>query len=544
MPNIPKVANGTPAEKSPAFSASWLNAVSDMLKWFLRAKASGEITSGSSPLEDSSGRVRIKNLTTEDLLRGHYVQLGDYLLDDIDHRKHWFDGNLYDAAEDGRIAILEKAVKSADTSMVRARIIGKCTARVNVTDIGHRFAAPDDGEYVLKSAASGEVEILSCNKITETGEQEVTVLLGGGGVEKFRLIRGQSYGIQSGSTIYFDNVVALADGNDPSNGDPDTLIAVANLFGQTYSDNELINAVHYQGLPEDRWETLKAATGTDRYRLIQGRVVSSVTPEMTSFEIDGVVVLAGGLDPSGGNPSATITIVNAQQEAFAADETIVVVWYDSGIDSGWSTLVVERNRMISATVYTASSPLHVKNVQPVCSGLDPRTDPTNSEELVDVYDYLESDWKEGDILYAVWNVQTLEWEALPKGASLGGFTANITTQISAGSAAVPISGSGTVYSVAGDGTATSLGTKVLYNPYALPAKGSCTVIKLSEGSFLIAAPCTTVKTIQSIKECNLFVDTDTGLLTLQLTYDSYQLFAVETETDQVMECAIGVEPCP
>ena len=199
MADYRKVNRGDSPFKSPAFNANWQNDVTDMLNWFKRAKASGEVASGGSSLESSSGIVKVKNQVNTaadpevddpvaaDLERGHYVQLGAYLLDDIDHRKHWFEGNLYDSEETGRIAILLKATKGAlsddesevDGEIVRARTLGVCTAIVNVTSTSHRFAAPETGEYVLQSASSGEVEILS--DVDSTGEQEVSVLLGGGG---------------------------------------------------------------------------------------------------------------------------------------------------------------------------------------------------------------------------------------------------------------------------------------------------------------------------------------------------------------------------
>ena len=179
MADYKKVSRGDSPFKSPAFTASWQNDVTDMLAWFRKAKASGEVLGAGGSLESSSGVVRVKNLTEEDQLRGNYVQLGDYLLDDVSQHKHWYEGNLYDAAESGKIAILERAVKDDDTSMVRARILGKCTARVNVTDVDHRFAVPVDGESVFDSASSGDIEILGA--IDGTGEQELPVLLGGGG---------------------------------------------------------------------------------------------------------------------------------------------------------------------------------------------------------------------------------------------------------------------------------------------------------------------------------------------------------------------------
>lgn len=189
MADYRKASRGDSPFKSPAFNAAWQNDVTDMLAWFRRAKASGEVLGAGGSLESSSGVVRVKNLTTADQLRGNYVQLGAYLLDDVSQHKHWYEGNLYDAAENGKVAILERAVKSDDTSMVRARILGKCTARVNVTDVDHRFAVPVDGESVFDSASSGDIEILGA--IDGTGEQELPVLLGAGGgggtVNFFRL---------------------------------------------------------------------------------------------------------------------------------------------------------------------------------------------------------------------------------------------------------------------------------------------------------------------------------------------------------------------
>lgn len=177
MTDFPKVSAGTPSDKSPTTSASWVNAVSDVAQDFQLRKAAGEAATGRG-LTNSSGLVSVKNLTGSDLLRGAYVQLGDYLQTAVGHRRPIFEGNLYDVAEDGRIAILTKAAKQ--NIFEDARTIGVCTARINITDTGHRFAAPSDGLSILQSAASGNVEILSTNKISGTGEQELTVLIGGG----------------------------------------------------------------------------------------------------------------------------------------------------------------------------------------------------------------------------------------------------------------------------------------------------------------------------------------------------------------------------
>ncbi len=189
MAKFDKVSPGTPKGQSPAFKSAWCNSVSEATAYFQERIAAGEAGGEGRNLKSSSGLVNVKNMTEGDLLRGHYVQLGDYLYDyhtdaeplaKVKHHKLGFEGNLYDPANKGRIAIYITAVKGdPDAKTAKARIIGVCTAVVNVTDITHRFATPVDGESVLDSATSGRVEILS--DITETGEQEVAVLLGGGG---------------------------------------------------------------------------------------------------------------------------------------------------------------------------------------------------------------------------------------------------------------------------------------------------------------------------------------------------------------------------
>ncbi len=172
-----KVKAGDKTKASPARSANWLNAVSRSTEYYQKQIEGGDGGGGANGLKNSSGLVKVKNLIGDDLIRGKYVQLGDYLLTDVDHRYQWYEGNLYDKDKPNRIAILTTAIP--DTKIGEARILGRCSARVNVSDITHRFAKPDDAAYLLISATNGPVEILS--QLTGTGEQEVTVILGGGG---------------------------------------------------------------------------------------------------------------------------------------------------------------------------------------------------------------------------------------------------------------------------------------------------------------------------------------------------------------------------
>lgn len=64
-------------------------------------------------------------------------------------------------------------------------------------------------------------------------------------------------------------------------------------------------------------------------------------------------------------------------------------------------------------------------------------------------------------------------------------TANIGTAINAGSASAPVSGSGTVYRVAADGTTTSLGAKTIWNPFNHKVKGAASVGELDSNNYLL-----------------------------------------------------------
>lgn len=173
MPDFSEVSPGKQDGPPRYKSASWLTAVSQAAAAYHGQAALGS-SKGSKPSHSiDRSSVTISNQTGSDLVRGNYVQLGDFELDARDPRKMWFEGDLYDETSEQRIAIVTNAVK--DGSRVKSVLIGIAVAVVDVTDIDHRFAEPVDGEYVLTSAASGDIEII--DTVTSTGEQECAVLL-------------------------------------------------------------------------------------------------------------------------------------------------------------------------------------------------------------------------------------------------------------------------------------------------------------------------------------------------------------------------------
>ena len=166
MGEFDHVSPDTPSENAPTNRASWINKASTMMERFYSQEESGRRGKGGQNLKDSDTWVKVQNLVEYgdtpvpiDLLRGHVVQLDNYLLDDLDHRHLWFEGKLYSSAVKGRFGIVRQAVESDE--IVKAQLIGVCTAMINVAGGDHRFASPEHGEYILKSASSGPVEILS-----------------------------------------------------------------------------------------------------------------------------------------------------------------------------------------------------------------------------------------------------------------------------------------------------------------------------------------------------------------------------------------------
>ena len=242
MTDFKRVSAGQLLTDSPAFSAGWCNAVSDAAEHHQLRVANGEVLGNGRGLRENDGRCTVRNLTGSDLSRGHYVQLGNYLLTSVDARKPWFQGNLYSASASNRIAILLQAVKNNETG--EAALADRCTALVNVTDTAHQFAIPADGLSVLESAAEGAIEILS--PLIATGGQEVVVIING-------TTSGLQRGITAGpalSAIAWDNT----DNTYTSNCIEVYRLVVPPLWlpNTSYATNEWITRV------EDEWAATTA----------------------------------------------------------------------------------------------------------------------------------------------------------------------------------------------------------------------------------------------------------------------------------------------
>lgn len=246
MGKFDSVSPGTPRGKSPANSASWINSVSKSAEHYETQVAGGQAGSehAGTPVNPATGKV--KNLTEQDLLRGHVVQIGDDLLDDINHRNLWYEGNKPTTDSMDKLGVVRAAIKQDAIGVVQ--MIGMATAIVDVTDIEHTHAKAVDDDVVAVSATSGPMRIWS--KVTETGEQEVSVLLGAP-VNPATIIIGQATAAYTAGTssIEIDSVVVSENGIDPRSvsGDLAEHVPVIKLGGGALKDNDWVVATQMDG---------------------------------------------------------------------------------------------------------------------------------------------------------------------------------------------------------------------------------------------------------------------------------------------------------
>lgn len=149
------------------------------------------------------------------------------------------------------------------------------------------------------------------------------------------------------------------------------------------------------------------------YRMIFGYVNGAVTATSSlpqTFSINGVEPLANGLDPSSGNPAINISVDSLMKESLP-DDTAVVAAYNG---AGWDLLSTERYRSFRGTWSSGTSTLKVKGLTILESGLDPRADPTDTLEEVDVVNVAGDTYTTGDTVLADWNAADEQWEARPK----------------------------------------------------------------------------------------------------------------------------------
>lgn len=163
-----RVSSGQQFKTTPFYNSAFQN---DSIDW-VNAVKEGRDKSPSGDISSffSSAIVKVRNDTGADRARGELVQLGAYLLDVVDPRRPWFEGNTL-AAPAFKLALLRAPLK--EDKIGEAQIVGGCVARVDVGDADHTHAIPVAGSHVLDSADFGPFVLLS--PPDGTGEQDILV---------------------------------------------------------------------------------------------------------------------------------------------------------------------------------------------------------------------------------------------------------------------------------------------------------------------------------------------------------------------------------
>lgn len=151
--------------------------------------------------------------------------------------------------------------------------------------------------------------------------------------ENFRLVRGQSVGVQSGSIITIDNIWVLAGGLDPTDGNPASPLSVANATGNTYADNEIVVAVYSPGVrtsPPADWEVLDALMSSDDIRGYSTTTIPAATGSRDGPVTPGVGAVKLCIPPSGPAGAAwsvqagTVTAENWMRGSITAYKPILL----------------------------------------------------------------------------------------------------------------------------------------------------------------------------------------------------------------------------
>lgn len=116
-------------------------------------------------------RIKIKNSSGADRVRGEVLDVGSMLLTNLDRRAKWFDGDTPDGTS--LFAVLLQPL--LDGQIGEAQLLGVCMARVNVSNTSHTHAASANGSCVLASGTEGAAQILY--HTGSTGVQNCFVLL-------------------------------------------------------------------------------------------------------------------------------------------------------------------------------------------------------------------------------------------------------------------------------------------------------------------------------------------------------------------------------
>lgn len=163
-----RVSPGQKFRTTPFYSSSFQNSAIDLVNATNEGRT--EKPTGDASTFFSSAIVKVRNDTGADRARGEVVQLGAYLLDVVDPRRPWFEGNTLEPPA-FNLAVLRAPLK--EDKIGEAQIAGVAVARVNVLDVDHTHAVPVASSHVLNSCDFGPFELLSPPDVED--EQDILV---------------------------------------------------------------------------------------------------------------------------------------------------------------------------------------------------------------------------------------------------------------------------------------------------------------------------------------------------------------------------------
>jgi len=180
-----KVSIGQKRSANPLMSsASAVNNTLDAVAYYQGQMALGK---GKPPNESVPNPcvVKVKNISGGDLARGKILQLGDFILTEMQNSQLWFEADTPAATpnEHRKLCVLRKPV--LDGSIGEAFIAGACIASVDSIADTHTRASVTPSSSNLTSNTWGPFEILS--PLDGTGVQEAVVRF-----DHVRAVRGQT----------------------------------------------------------------------------------------------------------------------------------------------------------------------------------------------------------------------------------------------------------------------------------------------------------------------------------------------------------------
>lgn len=147
-----KIKAGEPIGNIPALSAQFNNDCIDVIQAYKASELGGGI-GNTSGLAGDAGIVQVRNLTGANRLRGHVVRIGDYLLNEDEPTKKWFEGNAVTTTFSPVFGLLTKPLVEDDIGP--AQVAGVAVAVCDFTPVKGDGCGPKPSQSTLAKGFPG-----------------------------------------------------------------------------------------------------------------------------------------------------------------------------------------------------------------------------------------------------------------------------------------------------------------------------------------------------------------------------------------------------